>query len=114
MIRDAETNAAADRKQLELIETRNQADSVIHQVRTDLKEVGGKLAEDQTKTINDKISELEQAIAGTDREAITTKLTELFVASNAINEAKQPSTTEQSVKPTADDNVVDAEFTEKP
>jgi molecular chaperone DnaK len=103
MIRDAEANADADRKQRELIETRNQADSVIHRVRTDMKAVEGKLSEDQTKQINDKISELEQAIAGSDKEAITTKLSELFVASNAINEVKQ-STTE---------SVVDAEFTEK-
>jgi molecular chaperone DnaK len=112
MIRDAEANADADQKQRELIEVRNQADSVIHKVRTDLKEVEGKLSEDQTKQINDKIRELEEAVAGTDKEAITTKLSELFVAANAINEVKQP-TTEESATPKADDTVVDAEFTEK-
>lgn len=112
MIRDAEANADADKKQRELIEVRNQADSVIHKVRTDLKEVEGKLSEDQKKQIDDKISELEQAIAGTDKEAITTKLSELFVASNVINEIKQQSTTEESTTPKSDDNVVDAEFTE--
>jgi molecular chaperone DnaK len=113
MIRDAEANADADRKQRELIDVRNQADTVIHKVRTDLKEVEGKLTEDQTKQINDKISELEQAVAGTDKEAITTRLSELFVASNVINEVKQQSTTEESAKPDADDNIVDAEFKEK-
>ena len=113
MIRDAEANADADKKQRELIEARNQADSVIHRVRTDLKDVEGQLAEDQKKQINDKISELEQAIAGTDNETITTKLSELFVASHAINEIKQQSTVEESTTPKADDNVVDAEFTEK-
>ena len=113
MIRDAEANADADKKQRELIEVRNQADSVIHRVRTDLKEVEGKLSEDQKKQIDDKISELEQAVTGTDKEAITTKLSELFVASNAINEAKQQSTAEEQPKSKADDNVVDAEFTEK-
>ena len=112
MIRDAETNADADRKQRELIEVRNQADSVIHRVRTDLKEVEGRLSEDQTKQINDKITELEQAVAGTDQEAITTRMSELFVASNAINEVKQSSTAEESVEPNADDTVVDAEFKE--
>jgi molecular chaperone DnaK len=112
MIRDAETNADADRKQRELIDTRNQADAVVHRVRTDLKEVEGKLSEDQTKIINDKISELEEAVAGTDNEAIATRLSELLVASAAINEVKQ-STAEESAKPAADDNVVDAEFTEK-
>jgi molecular chaperone DnaK len=113
MIRDAEANAEADKQQRELIETRNQADAVIHKVRTDLKEAEGKLTEDQTKQINDKISELEEAVAGSDKEAITTKLSELFVASNVINETKQQSNTEESATPKSDDDVVDAEFTEK-
>jgi molecular chaperone DnaK len=113
MIRDAEANADADKKQRELIEVRNQADSVAHRVRTDLKEVEGKLTEDQTKTIQDAIAKLEEAVVGTDKEAITTALSELFVAANAINEIKQHSTTEESVSPNADDTVVDAEFTEK-
>jgi len=114
MIRDAEANADADKKQRELIETRNQADSVIHKVRTDLKEVEGKLNEDQTKTIQDAIAKLEEAVAGTDKEAITTRLSELFVASNAINEVKQQSTAPESAPPKADDDVIDAEFKEKP
>jgi len=112
MIRDAEANADADKKQRELIEARNQADSVIHRVRTDLKEVEGKLSEEQMTKINDAIAELEKTLTGTDKEAITTKLSELFVASNAINEVKQPPTTEEPTMPKSDDNVVDAEFTE--
>jgi molecular chaperone DnaK len=112
MIRDAEANADADRKQRELIDVRNQADAVVHKVRTDIKEVEGKLSEDQMKNINDKISDLEEALLSSDKEVITTKLSELLVASNIINEVKQ-STTEDSAKPDADDTVVDAEFTEK-
>jgi molecular chaperone DnaK len=112
MIRDAEANADADKKQRELIDVRNQADTVVHKVRTDLKEVEGRLSEDQTKTIQDAIAKLEEAVSGTDQEAITTRLSELLVASAAINEVKQ-STTEESAKPNADDTVVDAEFTEK-
>jgi molecular chaperone DnaK len=113
MIRDAEANADADKKQRELIEVRNQADSVIHKVRTDLKEVEGKLAEDQITKINDAISELEAAVTDTDKEVITTKMSELFIAANIINEVKQPATTEETTKPDAEDTVVDAEFTEK-
>ena len=113
MIRDAEANADADKKQREIIEARNQADSVIHKIRTDLKEAEGKLTEDQTKTINDAIAKLEEAVAGTDKEVITTRLSELFVASNVLNEIKQQSTTTEAEQPKADDTVVDAEFTEK-
>jgi molecular chaperone DnaK len=113
MVRDAEANADADKKQRELIDARNQADTVIHKVRTDLKEVEGKLSEDQSKQINDKIHELEEAVAGADKETITTKLSELFVASNVINEVKQTNITGSQPEHKADDNVVDAEFTEK-
>jgi molecular chaperone DnaK len=113
MIRDAEANADADKKQRELIEVRNQADSVIHKVQTDMKEAEGKLTEDQTKQINDKITELEEAITGTDKEVITAKMSELFVAANVINEVQQPAATaEEQPKPSADDDVIDAEFKE--
>jgi molecular chaperone DnaK len=111
MIRDAEANADADAKQRELIEARNQADAIIHKVKTDLAEVDGQLTEDQTKQINDKITELQETIAGTDKEVITTKISELFVAANAINEVKAAATS-PSTTPTADDTVVDAEFKE--
>jgi molecular chaperone DnaK len=111
MIRDAEANADADAKQRELIEARNQADAIIHKVKTDLAEVDGQLTEDQKKQIDDKIRELQETIAGTDKEVITTKISELFVAANAINEVKAAATS-PSTTPTADDTVVDAEFKE--
>jgi len=113
MIRDAEANADADKKQRELIEVRNQADSVIHQVQTDMKEVEGKLSEDQTKQIDEAIANLKKAIAETDQEVITTKISELFVAAKVINEVTQAPAAEESVQPNTNDTVVDAEFTEK-
>ena len=112
MIRNAEANADADKKQRELIDTRNQADSVIHKVRTDMKEAEGRLTEDQTKKIHDAIAKLEEVVAGTDKEAITTRLSGLFVAANIINEANQSSTTESNPEP-KDDDVIDADFKEK-
>jgi molecular chaperone DnaK len=111
MIRDAEANADADTKQRELIEVRNQADAVIHKVQTDMKEVEGKLTEDQTTKINEAVTNLEKAITETDKEMITTKVSELLVAANILNE-QQPETAEEQPKPKADDNVVDAEFKE--
>jgi len=112
MIRDAEANADADTKQRELIEVRNQADSVIHKVQTDMKEVDGKLSEDQTKNIHDAIAKLEEAVTGTDKEAITAKMSELFVAANVINEVQPAPAAEEPAKPKADDDVIDADFKE--
>jgi len=113
MIRDAEANADADKKQRELIETRNQADSVIHKVKTDLKEVEGKLSQDQMTKINDSIAELEKAITETDKEVIITRLSDLIAATKIIEEAKQQTTQAQETVKSTDDNVVDADFTEK-
>jgi molecular chaperone DnaK len=112
MIRDAEANADADTKQRELIEVRNQADAVIHKVQTDMKEAEGRLSEDQTTKINEAVANLEKAITETDKEMITTKVSELLVAANILNEVQQPETAEEQPKPKADDNVVDAEFKE--
>jgi molecular chaperone DnaK len=109
MIREAEANAEADKTARELIETRNQAEGQLHQVRGDLKEVESDLTEDQKTKINDACTAVEEAIKNNDKEAMTQKLSDLFVASQIITEAKSKTTTEE---PKKDDGVVDAEFTE--
>jgi molecular chaperone DnaK len=109
MIREAEANAEADKTARELIETRNQAEGQLHQVRGDLKEVEADLTEDQKTKINDACTAVEEAIKNNDKEAMTQKLSDLFVASQIITEAKSKTTTQE---PKKDDSVVDAEFTE--
>lgn len=104
MIQEAEENAESDKKKRELVDLTNQAQGQIHSVRSDLKEVT--LPEEQLTKVNESIVALEKAIADEDKEAITQKLSELFVASQPINEAKTRKTTES-----ANDNpeVVEAE-----
>jgi molecular chaperone DnaK len=115
MIKDAEANAEEDKRQRELVETRNQADAQIHSIRTELDEHKDKLTTEQIEKIESAITALETAAKESDREAINTRLSELLVASQPIFEAKsksdQPESAEE-VKP-ADDGVVDAEFAEK-
>jgi molecular chaperone DnaK len=107
MIQEAETNAEEDKKIRELIEARNQAEGQLHQVRGDLKDAESKLTEDQKVKINEACTAVEEAIKGTDKDVITQKLSDLFVAAQIITENK--TTTEE---PKKDDGVVDAEFTE--
>ena len=115
MIKDAEANAEEDKKQRELVETRNQADGQIHSIRTELAEHKDKLTAEQIEKIESAITALETVAKESDREAINTRLSELLVASQPIFEAKskaaEPQSAEES-KP-ADEGVVDAEFTEK-
>jgi molecular chaperone DnaK len=115
MIKDAEANAEDDKKQRELVESRNQADAQIHTVRTDLAEVRDQLTEEQIEKIESAIVALETAVKDTDQAAITTKISELMSASLPIFDAKSKAAEPKSADETkpADEGVVDAEFTEK-
>jgi len=115
MIKDAEANAEEDKKQRELVESRNQADAQIHTVRTDLAEVRDQLNEEQIEKIESAISALETAVKDTDQAAITTKISDLMSVSLPIFEAKSKAAEPKSADETkpADEGVVDAEFTEK-
>jgi molecular chaperone DnaK len=107
MVRDAEANAEADRRQRELIESRNQADSAVHSVRSDLNDIGSKLSEDERTGIEDAIKAVETAAAGDEVEVIQQAIANLQQVSVRLQEVKNQKSTEES-----DDNVVDAEFKE--
>jgi molecular chaperone DnaK len=110
MIKDAEANAEEDRRQRDLIQARNNADSTVHNIRQDLEELRTELTADQIDAIEKVCTELEEAAKGTDREAITGKINEVMAASQPIFEAKSK---KDSSEAKTDDTVVDADFTEK-
>ena len=103
MVEEAEANAEDDKKQRELIETRNNADSLVHSTRTDMKDVT--LSDDDKKKVEDACVAVETAMKSTDKEEIVKAITELLNAAQVINQAKQPAEPK-------DDNVVDAEASE--
>ena len=107
MIQDVEANAEADKKQRELIEARNQADSAIHSIRSDLNDSRSKLSEDECTKIEDAIKSLETAAAGDDIDAIKTSTNDLFTAVAPLMAAKQAQQGD-----VGDDTVVDADFKE--
>jgi molecular chaperone DnaK len=115
MIKEAEANEADDKKQVALIQARNQADALIHELRKDLDEVSSSLSGTQIDDINNAIKEVETAVKGNDVQDIEKKVTALMTAAQAIQEvkAKTQSEPQESDKPAPDDNVVDADFTEK-
>ncbi|RFA28238.1 molecular chaperone DnaK [Alkalilimnicola ehrlichii] len=73
MVKDAEAHAEEDRKARELVEARNQADNLIHATRKSLEEMSDKVEEDEKKDIEAAIAELEEAMKGSDKEAIEAK-----------------------------------------
>jgi len=109
MIKDAELNAEADKKQRESIETRNQAESQLHMIRAEMKEVESQLTDEQKASVNSAITAVETAVQGDDLEAIKSSLDELFKAAAPIFEAKAKAS--EAAQP-ADETVVDADFKE--
>merc|ERR1712194_552230 len=119
MVRDAESNAESDAKRRQLIEAKNDIDSLIYSTEKSLVDNGDKLEEDIKKDIEKAISEAKEVKDGEDLEIISTKKEALSQASmkigEAIYKAQQSSTDDQTkVKEEgADEEAQDAEFTEK-
>lgn len=119
MVRDAEANAESDRKFEALVQTRNQADQLVHGTRKQIEEAGDKLAANDKEAIEKAVSELEIATKGEDKDAIEAKIKELVDASEKLLEIAQQQAqagagnaagADASAK--KDDDVVDAEFEE--
>ena len=123
MVKDAEAHAEEDRKAKELVETRNMAENMIHATKKSMDEFGDKVEEQEKKDIEAAISDLEEALKGDDKDAIsekTTKLTEAAgkLAEKAYAQEQGEPGAEASGEATGaeskakDDDVVDAEFEE--
>jgi molecular chaperone DnaK len=113
MVKDAEANAAADKKRREAVDAKNHADALVHSTEKALAEHGSKIAESERRAIEDAVSDLKEALKGDDAEAIKTKTNTLAQASMKLGEAMYKQQAESdAAKDAAKDDVVDAEFTE--
>ena len=115
MIKDAEANKEADKKKRESVDTRNQADTLVHSVEKQLKEHGDKLsAEDKTKLEQD-INALKESLKSENNDDIKDKVKSLTESAMKLGEAvykQQQEAQPQQEEKTKDDNVVDADFEE--
>ncbi len=125
MVKDAELNAADDKKKLELVTAKNQGEAAVHSVNKSLAEHGGKLDASEKSAIETAVKELEEALKGDDKDAIDAKTTALMTASQKLGEkmyadaqaaggaeAAATASAGASASAAADDNVVDAEVKE--
>jgi molecular chaperone DnaK len=127
MVQDAEANAAEDEKFANLAQVRNEADGRIHAVQKALKEAEDKVTEEEKSSVETAISDLEAATKEDDHDDIKAKLEALdnaflpvsqkiYADSGAGAEGMDPGQFQQSTESAdatqADDDVVDAEFTE--
>ncbi len=124
-VKEAEQFAAEDKKRKEEVETRNQADTLVYETEKSLKELEGKLSEEESSKVNTALEDLKKALEGTDTEDIKAKteaLTNEFhvLSSKLYQQAQAQGQDPAQGAPGAegfeqqdapkDDNVVDADF----
>ena len=122
MVSDAEAHAEEDRKFRELVNTRNQADGLVHATEKSLEDLADKVEADEKEKIEAAIKDLKEVLDGDDLEAIENGAKALAEASSPLmqriyEEQVKEAAAEQSQagdgsEATADENVVDAEFEE--
>jgi molecular chaperone DnaK len=125
MVKDAEANAAEDKKRRELVEAKNQGESLVHSTEKSVKEFGDKVSAEDKGAIETAIEALKTALAGEDVEAIKSRTNELLQASMKLGEAMykaSQASAQQGAQQGAEaggaepeakkDDVIDAEFKE--
>uniref|UniRef100_UPI003B3B57DA Hsp70 family protein n=1 Tax=Bosea sp. (in: a-proteobacteria) TaxID=1871050 RepID=UPI003B3B57DA len=116
MVKDAEANAAEDKKRRELVEAKNQGESLVHSTEKSLKDYGDKVSEADKGAIETAIEGLKTALGGDDPEAIKTRTDELMQASMKLGEARYAASPAEGAPPEAGaeaakkDDVIDADF----
>jgi molecular chaperone DnaK len=123
-VKEAELHAAEDKKKRELVEARNQADSLIYGTERTLRDMGDKVDAKTKQDIEAQIESLRKAMEGEDTEAIKQGMEQLTQVSHKVAEEAYKKASEQQAgaagaeeaasgghqKP--DDDVVDADFEE--
>ena len=128
LVKDAEMHAEEDKRRKELIEARNQADSLVYSVEKNIKEFGDKVDAAEKSRIEDAIARVKKALEGDDLDTIKKAQDELMNVSHKLAEAMYAKTAGGAGGPGAaggasaagadassgkkDDDVVDADFEE--
>ncbi|CAH1661026.1 chaperone protein DnaK [Hyphomicrobiales bacterium] len=118
MVKDAEANAAEDKKRRELVEAKNQGESLVHSTEKSLKDYGDKVSEADKGAIETAVEALKTALTAEDAEAIQARTNELMQASMKLGEAMYAASQAEANAAGAEgeaaeakkDDVIDADF----
>ncbi|WP_433625340.1 molecular chaperone DnaK [Nocardia sp. CA-120079] len=121
MVKDAEAHAAEDKARREEAETRNQAESLVHQTEKFIKDNEDKVPADVKTKVEAAIAEANEALKGTDIAAVKSAVEKLATESQALGQAiYEASAADQAASgngassSAGDDQVVDAEVVDEP
>jgi molecular chaperone DnaK len=116
MVKDAEANASEDKKRRELVEAKNQGESLVHSTEKSLKDYGDKVSATDKAAIETASDALKAALAGDDAETITARTTDLMQASMKLGEAMYAASQAEGAEAEPEaadakkDDVIDADF----
>ncbi|KAL7433471.1 hypothetical protein ACHAXH_006095 [Discostella pseudostelligera] len=118
MVRDAEVNAEADAKKKQVIESKNEIDSLIYSTEKSLKEHADKLDDETKKEVEKAIEEARLVKDGDDLDSLKAKISALSQSSMKMGQAiygqqQQQDGAEGSADEAKDDKTVDADYEEK-
>lgn len=119
MVKDAEAHADEDKKRRELVEARNQGESLMHSTEKSLKDYGDKVSADDKASIESAIEALRTALTSEDVADIQSKTQALAEVSMKLGEAMYKASQAEAeggedagASSAKDDDVVDADFEE--
>ena len=119
MVKDAEAHAAEDKARRDEAEVRNNADTLVYQTETLLKEQGDKFSGPEKEKVEEALASLKTSISGSDVAAIKTATESLMTASQGFSqrlyeEASKSAQAEGEATSAQDDEIVDAEIVDEP
>lgn len=119
-VKEAEQFAEEDKKKKELIEVKNQAESLIYQTENTLKELGDKVSEDEKKKVEEKITALKDVVGGENLDDIKKRTEALTGELNTLSQKLYAQAGQQAGEANAEagaagqgsqgDDVVDADY----
>ncbi|NLA78429.1 MAG: Hsp70 family protein, partial [Erysipelothrix sp.] len=117
MVKEAEENKEADIKRKEEAELKNNAEQFIHQINKSLEDENENVSPEQRAEVERLRDEMQEALDNDDMETLKTKLDALEQAAHAMSEQMYQQSQASEEAPDfdgpQDDNIVDADFTEK-
>ena len=122
LVKEAEENAEADKQKREEIDLRNEADQLIFATNKAVTDLGENISDSEKTEVNDKVNALQEALKGSDLEAIKSAKSELETTAQNIMARAQQAQSQPQQEPTEDqtdnkdsddgDDVFDADYKE--
>lgn len=112
MVKEAEENAEADKKLVELINTRNGAESTYNSFKNDIEKYGDQVSVEEKQKAEDALKAVEEALKGEDVESINKSINDLYQAMGPITGKKYEAEKAEKEQSQKKEDVVDVEAKE--